>query len=156
MDQIEYRLSTESDIAALADLRWRLKMEDGETTDQSAYDRYVKEYRERLGSDFRAGEVVHWVAVDKDRLVANMSVIIVTKIPAPGRPHAQWGYLTNCYARPEVRNRGVGGGLLGAVKSWAKSEQLEMLTVWPSDDAYSFYQRAGFKRPPDPLVLDLM
>jgi Acetyltransferase (GNAT) domain len=27
--------------------------------------------------------------------------------------------------------------------------------VWPSDRSFPFYERAGFARPPDPLILDL-
>jgi len=29
---------------------------------------------------------------------------------------------------------------------------LELLIVWPSDQSYPFYERAGFRRETDPLV----
>lgn len=54
-----------------------------------------------------------------------------------------------------MRNSGVGQRLLTAVKDWASGENLELLVVWPSERAYPFYQRAGFSRHPDPLVLRL-
>jgi GNAT superfamily N-acetyltransferase len=82
-------------------------------------------------------------------------VILVRKVPKPGELDGRWGYLTNCYVLPEVRNRGVGGSLLAAIKSWAVELRLELLVVWPSDRAYPFYGRAGFTRAPDPLVLEI-
>jgi GNAT superfamily N-acetyltransferase len=79
----------------------------------------------------------------------------VRKIPSPGNLHGRCGYLANSYARPEVRNAGVGSQLLAAIKSWAIGESLELLVVWPSERAYPFYERAGFRRHPDPVVLRL-
>ena len=54
-----------------------------------------------------------------------------------------------------LRNAGVGSQLLAAITSWAIGESLELLVVWPSDKAYPFYERAGFRRYPDPVVLRL-
>jgi GNAT superfamily N-acetyltransferase len=56
---------------------------------------------------------------------------------------------------PEARNAGVGQELLTAIRDWARGVDLEILVVWPSERAYSFYERAGFRRHPDPLVLKL-
>jgi len=84
-----------------------------------------------------------------------MSVRKVWKVPAPGRPEAAWGYLTNSYVLPTERDKGAGSDLLQFIKSWARREKLELLIVWPSDAAYIFYERAGFERPGDPLVLKL-
>ena len=54
-----------------------------------------------------------------------------------------------------ARGKGVGSGLLRFVKLWAKDEELVLLIVWPGDKAYPFYERAGFAREADPLVLHL-
>jgi GNAT superfamily N-acetyltransferase len=54
-----------------------------------------------------------------------------------------------------MRNAGVGQQLLMAIKDWAYADDLELLVVWPSERAYPFYERAGFQRYPDPLVLRL-
>lgn len=63
--------------------------------------------------------------------------------------------LTNSYVLPQARNAGVGQQLLAAIEAWARAEDLELLLVWPSERAYPFYERAGFRRYPDPLVLRL-
>jgi GNAT superfamily N-acetyltransferase len=153
---LDFRLATAADFRQLADLRWRLKTNDEPEFDAAAYDRFIEEFVTDQRSGWRPGEVYHWVAADEGGLVAAMSVIIVRKIPEPGDLHGRWGYLTNCYALPRVRNAGVGGRLLESVKPWAEQEALEMLVVWPSDRAYPFYQRSGFRRPADPLVLQIL
>lgn len=52
--------------------------------------------------------------------------------------------MTNVYAEPGVRNQGVGSLLMERVIGWARQQRLELLIVWPSERASSFYQRAGF------------
>jgi len=151
---IDYRLSTDRDLEDLADLRWRLQTDDLPIADVAEYDQFVGDFVRLSRSDPRAGELFHWVAC-KERLVAAMSVVLVRKVPQLGELDGRWGYLTNCYVLPEMRNRGVGGSLLEEIKSWALELRLELLVVWPSDRACPFYGRAGFARPADPLVLGL-
>jgi GNAT superfamily N-acetyltransferase len=155
MEQIDYRLATDEDLAALADLRWRLQTGDMPITDKVEYERFIEDFV-RLGmSEPRTGELFHWVASVEDCVVGAMSVVLVRKVPSPGKLNGCWGYLTNCYVLPKTRDRGVGASLLARIKSWATELGLELLVVWPSDRAYPFYGRAGFTRPPDPLVLEI-
>jgi GNAT superfamily N-acetyltransferase len=151
----DYRLSTDRDLADLADLRWRLQTDDLPIVDRTEYDLFVQDFIGIGQSEPRTGELFHWVACAADRLVGAMSVIVVRKVPKPGELDGRWGYLTNCYVLPEMRNAGVGGSLLSKVKSWAGELGIELLVVWPSDRAYPFYERGGFTRPADPLVLEI-
>jgi GNAT superfamily N-acetyltransferase len=152
-ETIDYRLSTNRDLVGLADLRWRLQTDDRPIADNTEYDRFVGDFVRIGQSEPRTGELFHWVACSGDRLLGAMSVILVRKLPKPGNLDGRWGYLTNCYVLPEMRNLGVGGSLLSRVKSWARELELELLVVWPSDWAFRFYERGGFTRPADPLVL---
>jgi GNAT superfamily N-acetyltransferase len=123
--------------------------------DAAAYEGFLREFVNLSRAGPRHGELFHWVAADGDKLVAAMSVVVVRKVAEPGGLNGRWGYLTNCYALPEIRNSGVGSALLASIKAWAVGERLELLVVWPSDRAYPFYERSGFARLPDPLVLEL-
>src|ERR1700721_1466746 len=152
---VEYRLSSKRDLAALADLRWRLHTNDRPVDEPERYSRFVEDFIRIGESDPRTGELFHWVACVDDRLVGVTSVILVRMVPKPGELDGRWGYLTNCYVIPEMRDRGIGGALLSKVKAWASDLKLRLLTVWPSDRAYSFYERAGFSRPADQLVLPI-
>jgi GNAT superfamily N-acetyltransferase len=155
MSDFTYRVCERADLPALGDLRWRLKTDDAPVEDPAAYDDFLARFVTFEGTERSPGEAFHWAAETEGRIVAAMSVIVVRKLPAPDELDGRWGYLTNCYALPEVRNSGVGSGLLAAVKAWAVAEHFELLVVWPSDRAFSFYRRAGFVRPGDPLVLHL-
>ncbi|MBW3554547.1 MAG: GNAT family N-acetyltransferase [Gemmatimonadetes bacterium] len=55
------------------------------------------------------------------------------------------GYVTNSYVAPSHRDQGLGGRLLGVVIAAARERKHEFLIVWPSDEAVSFYTRAGFQ-----------
>jgi GNAT superfamily N-acetyltransferase len=152
---IDYRLATDQDLPAVADLRWRLQTDDLPISDEAEYQTFIRAFVDLGLADPRTGELFHWVASAGGRLVGAMSVILVRKVPKPGALDARWGYLTNCYVVPEMRNRDVGASLLATIRSWAAGLGLEMLVVWPSDRAYPFYERAGFVRRPDPLVLEI-
>lgn len=48
------------------------------------------------------------------------------------------------------------GWVVGAMRgSRARRRGVEEVIVWPSERSYPFYERAGFSRTPDPLILYL-
>ncbi len=67
----------------------------------------------------------------------------------------EFGYVTNVYTVPAVRNRGVGSDLLEAVRQWAGWADLELLLVWPSDRSVPWYSRAGFIPSAEVLTLEI-
>jgi len=150
---LQIRRADSSDLPQLADLRWRLKTEDAPGLDPVEQARFQDAFTAGMNEDFDAA--AHWVAEVDGQLVGAMSVVTVSKLPAPGAMRAAWGYLTNCYVLPAWRGDGVGAALLAAVRWYAEAEAFELLVVWPSDRAYPFYERAGFQRHRDPLVLQI-
>lgn len=149
------RIATQANLPQIADLRWRLRVDDAPVSDPGAYDRFVADFVNICTAEWRSDEMVHWIATDDGRAIAVMSIAIVRKLPSPENLRSRWGYICNSYVLPEVRNAGVGEHLLAAIKDWAHAEDLELLVVWPSERAYPFYERGGFSRHPDPLVLRL-
>ena len=53
------------------------------------------------------------------------------------------------------RSTGLGARLLRHRGGRFRAEGFSLAMVWPSDRSFPFYERGGFARPPDPLVLDL-
>jgi GNAT superfamily N-acetyltransferase len=154
MSMVVYRLAENRDAPRLADLRWGLRTDDAPASDAAAKARFVQEFVAWMGN--RPDEnLVHWVAEQDDGLIGVISVRIIHKLPSPEDADGRFGYLTNSYVLPEHRNSGVGTALLAAVKDWALSQKLELLVVWPSERAYPFYERGGYRRHPDPVVLKL-
>jgi GNAT superfamily N-acetyltransferase len=145
------RAARADDIPELARLRWQLY------TEREAHDEPVGTYVERFTAfaldalardDWRA-----WCAEADDRLVGAMWLQAVPRIPAPGhgapRPMA---YLTNMYVEPEYRSHGLGSRMLDVFVEHCTTNGFELVLTFPADDAYGFYERNGFSRPPDPLM----
>jgi GNAT superfamily N-acetyltransferase len=155
-DHIVIRLAGSGDIHQLAELRWLLQTDDDADGDTGAgRANFVSSFLEAAQDTNEAEQFFHWIAEVNQQIIAVMSVKKVLTLPTLAQPHAHWGYLTNCYTRPEYRNQGVGTLLLGEVKRWAKEEHFELLVVWPSDRSYRFYEKSGFRRDADPLVLKI-
>ena len=152
---IDFRAATLDDIPALARARWAFRIEDGEApveTEQAFVQRYESFVRDALASQ----RWTYWLAETVEgELVAHMAVCVVDSIPRPSRLRDRWGYLTDCYTRPAFRNRGIGADLLARVAAWARTRDLELLAVWPSEQSQSFYTRAGFGVDADMRVLRL-
>ena len=97
-----------------------------------------------IGLRKKNGEIISQVFVHK-----------VDMIPRPCKIDDRFGYITNDYTKPEYRNQGIGSKLLGEVIKWARNEDLELLIVYPSERAISFYERAGFRAENDVMELTL-
>jgi len=41
------------------------------------------------------------------------------------------------------------------IREWCRREGFSLIMAWPSDRSIPFYERAGFTRPPAPLIHDL-
>jgi GNAT superfamily N-acetyltransferase len=91
------------------------------------------------------------------RVVGAMWVQLVERVPRPDEERGALpiGYLTNVFVERELRAEGLGSRMLDEVLTWARARAVEEIIVWPSERSYPFYERAGFSRTPDPLVLYL-
>ncbi len=145
------RSASADDIPELARLRWQLYTErepHDETFDAYA-ERFAAFARDALArDDWRA-----WCAATDDRLVAAMWLHTVPRVPAPGHGNPRpMGYLTNMYVEPEHRSSGLGSKMMRELITYCEASEFELVLAFPADDAYGFYERSGFTRPPDPVV----
>jgi len=149
-----YRRADNRDCRQLGALRWALRTDDAPVSDAAAKARFMKEFSTWMNGT-PDDDLVHWVAERDGELIGVISTRIIHKMPSPEEPDGRFGYVTNSYVLPQYRNAGVGTELLAAVRCWAGDERLELLVVWPSERAYAFYERGGYARHPDPVVLKL-
>ncbi|MBA3825397.1 MAG: GNAT family N-acetyltransferase [Ktedonobacterales bacterium] len=152
MHDYHIRQATIDDATALAQLRW-----DFSSPAQQAaqpFDAFREPFRDYLVEAFARGWVI-WVAEAGERLIGNIYIQIVAKLPRPGRFDHRWGYVTNVYVVPERRDARIGAALMARVQEWARAEDLEYLLLWPSERAASFYQRTGFVPDQRALIWEL-
>jgi GNAT superfamily N-acetyltransferase len=137
MADVTVRVAQEGDAGALAWLRslWTEGSEPG--------------FEERM-ADWIAAEGERrttWLATAGDEPAGMASMFEYRRMPRPGRPDARWGYVSNVFVRPELRDRGVGSMLLAAVIAAADDRGYVRLVLSPSARALPFYARAGFVVP---------
>jgi GNAT superfamily N-acetyltransferase len=151
---VHIRLATARDAAELARLRWDFSPDEVAASGQS-FAEFARDFAKFIHDALQSGDWSIWVAEQDKRLIANIYVQLVQKVPRPGRFGQRYGYVTNVYADPDVRNAGIGSALLQRVIAWAREQRLELLLVWPSDESVRFYSRAGFLPSPTAMELDL-
>ena len=145
------RPATNDDIGELSRLRWQLY------TEQEPHDEPLEAYEERFSTFARDAlardEWRAWCAEDDGRLIAAMWLQTVPRVPAPGHDDPRpIGYLTNVYVEPAFRSKGLGSRLTQELISHCEESGFELVLTFPADDAYGFYERNGFTRPPYPVV----
>jgi GNAT superfamily N-acetyltransferase len=148
------RQATSRDAAELARLRWDFSPDEVAASGQS-FAEFARDFELFLRDALDSRSWSIWVSEQQERLIANIYVYCVPKVPRPGRFGQRYGYVTNVYVEPDVRNAGIGSALLRQVIAWACAERLELLLVWPSEESVRFYKRAGFIPSPSGMELDL-
>src|SRR5262245_35226670 len=72
-----------------------------------------------------------WVAVADERIVGQVWVGLVPKLPNPIDEREFHAYLSNLYVKPEHRG-GVGAQLLKIALAWAVTQDIDRVVLWPS------------------------
>jgi GNAT superfamily N-acetyltransferase len=145
MPETIYRLAIESDVLPLAEMRWTWRTGEDGASAVVFREGYLDECAAFLRQGLANGLWVCWVAEVQGQIVSHIFVRRVRKVPKPNRLHDEIGYVTNVYTRPAYRGQGIGSALLACVVQWARDREIDVLFVWPSEQAVPFYERAGFR-----------
>ena len=140
---VTIRTATPQDAAMLAKLRFALRSSLHEPKeDETAFiERCTNWMRERLSE---RGPWKCWIAEIEGAVVGAVWVQLIEKIPNPIAAPESYVYLTNFFVQPEHRGQGIGSALLSAVLSWSKSNNAELVLLWPTERSKSLYLRQGF------------
>jgi GNAT superfamily N-acetyltransferase len=131
------------DAAMLAKLRFDLRASLHELReDEAAFiERCTRWMCERINE---RGRWRCWIAECEGAVIGSVWIQLVEKIPNPIAAPESYAYLTNFYVRPEHRSRGIGSQLLAEVLSWSRSNNAELVLLWPTERSKSLYERHGF------------
>jgi hypothetical protein len=89
--KLKNRIAPRADLPQIADLRWRLRVDNAPVSDRSAYDRFIADCVRICDAEWKPSEIVHWIATDGDQILAVMSIAIVRKLPSPETLRGRWG-----------------------------------------------------------------
>jgi GNAT superfamily N-acetyltransferase len=151
----EIRQAVAHDAPDLARMRHALYSEQG--PERESLDEYVDRFAGFVHDALASDAWRIWVAELQAGIVGTIWLQLVERVPRPGEDRGELpiGYLTNVFVEPELRDGGLGSRMLEEIITWARARGVEEIIVWPSERSYPFYERAGFSRTPDPLVLYL-
>jgi len=152
--KVTVRLAAPDDAALLAKLRFELRaslheLREDETEFRKRCTRWM---RERLSE---RGPWRCWTAEREGIIIGSLWVQLIDKIPNPIAAPECYVYLTNFYVRPEERGQGVGSQLLAEALSWSRSNNAELVLLWPTERSKSLYARHGFVSTDDFMELTL-
>ena len=152
---MEYRLARAADLRQLAELRWQSRTDEDGERPRHGHGEFTTSCEQFLREGLSSGARAYWLAVENDKIISHIFVQQIPMVPRPYKIDDRWGYITNAYTLPERRGEGIGESLMKRVIAWAQAEDLELLIVWPSDRAVSFYHKLGFSADNDILQLTL-
>ena len=146
----EIRRATLDDVAALAELRWEFRA--GRQPPVEAHEAFVARCNAWMRRELDRSAWRAWVAVSDGRIVGQVWVDLIGKVPNPVGERERHAYLSNLYVQPAARG-GVGTLLLDAVLSWARANQIDRVVLWPSQRSVTLYLRHQFTRDGDVMEL---
>jgi GNAT superfamily N-acetyltransferase len=146
----DIRPATLDDARVLAELRWEFRAgRDPAVEERQAFvDRCAAWMaRELAGSVWRA-----WTAHQSGRIIGQVWVNLIQKVPNPIGERERHLYLSNLYVQPSARG-GVGTALLETALEWARANGVDRVVLWPSARSVSLYTRHQFRRDADVMEL---
>ena len=149
---IEIRPATVGDAPALAELRWEFRSNRPATTEDR--DAFVARCTTWMQNELATGGRWHvWVAGDEGRLVGQIWLQLVSKLPNPAADEEeQLAYISNVYVVPSARG-GVGVRLLETALAFVDAAGVDRVVLWPSTRSVTLYERHGFRRAGDVMEL---
>jgi GNAT superfamily N-acetyltransferase len=83
------------------------------------------------------------VAEEDGRVVGQIWLQLLSKLPNPAEERERHAYISNVYVTPAARG-GVGTRLLQTAIDWTRANDVDRVVLWPTERSRSMYQRHGF------------
>ncbi|OLC42523.1 MAG: hypothetical protein AUH43_22415 [Acidobacteria bacterium 13_1_40CM_65_14] len=148
---IDVRDATPADAVALAELRWEFRA--GRDPAVEGHDAFIDRCAAWMQRELSAGDPWRaWVAVRDGRIVGQVWVDLLRKVPNPIGERERHAYLSNLYVQPAERG-GIGTALLQNAIEWARANGGDRIVLWPSPKSVTLYRRHGFTREGDVMEL---
>jgi GNAT superfamily N-acetyltransferase len=146
----EIRQAVPADARALAELRWEFR--SGKTPPTETHEAFVDRCATWMSLELARGAWRAWVAAQDGRIVGQIWLQVLSKLPNPADELEQHAYISNVYVTPSARG-GIGTRLLRTALDWARSNRIDRVVLWPTARSRTMYERHGFRANGDVLEL---
>jgi GNAT superfamily N-acetyltransferase len=137
----DVRTATPADARALAELRWEFRA--AKTAPTETRDAFVARCADWMTAELQRGAWRAWVAEEDGRVVGQIWLQLLSKLPNPAEERERHAYISNVYVTPAARG-GVGTRLLQTAIDWACVNDVDRVVLWPTVRSRSMYLRHGF------------
>jgi GNAT superfamily N-acetyltransferase len=137
----EIRPATPADARALAELRWEFRA--GKTPPTEAHEVFVARCSLWMSAELERGAWRAWVADESGRVIGQIWLQLLLKLPNPAAERERHAYVSNVYVTPTARG-GIGTRLLQTAIDWAAANDVDRVVLWPTARSRSLYRRHGF------------
>lgn len=96
-----------------------------------------------------------WVAEHDRRIIGQLWLQLIEKVPNPIAECETHGYITNVFVIPEERGKGVGTALLSKAIECCREARVDSVILWPTPESRTIYERHGFEVRDDVMELVL-
>src|SRR5439155_8009662 len=112
----DVRPAAVADARALAELRWEFR--SGKTPPTEPREAFLDRCAAWMSLELARGAWRAWVATENGRIVGQIWLQVLSKLPNPADERERHAYISNVYVTPSARG-GVGTRLLRTALDWA-------------------------------------
>jgi GNAT superfamily N-acetyltransferase len=142
MTSVLVRAATPEDAPALAELRWEFRAAGRPPVE--SHESFVARCAGWMRAQLMSCELWHaWVAERQDRIVGQIWLQTVGKLPNPVSERERHAYLSNLFVTPDARG-GVGARLLSTAIAWCETIEVDSILLTPTPRSRPLYRRHGF------------
>ena len=150
---IAIRIADANDAEELAELRWEFRA--GREPASEPHDAFVKRCAAWMRHELKSAAAWQaWAAQRDGKIVGQVWLRTLPKIPNPVAERDRHAYLSNLYVQPSARG-GTGTALLESAIAWARARDIDRVVLWPSRPSVTLYARQGFTHAGDVMELAL-
>ena len=146
------RRASPEDAATLARMRYAFRA--AQDAPIEPIDVFVDRCELWMANRLREGRWHCWVAEQDRRIIGNLWLHLIEKIPNPVDEPETHAYISNLYVEEPLRGQGTGASLLETALAFCRERNVDNVILWPTAKSRSLYARHGFVEPEGLLVLE--
>ncbi len=149
---MEIRRATIKDLDSLIKNRIKFVSDIGEISSPEEFSESTSKY---FGSHIEKDDLIIWLAVYKDEIVATVELSIYEIMPTLSNMCGKTGYLLNVWTDEKYRRKGFATKLINNTINDAKKAGVDLIHLKATEQGKLVYEKLGFKNIPNGMEIKL-